>query len=503
LVRAALILTLLQFGASAATFVQQLFIARVVGATTETDGYQVSLAMVVFVAQGVIATALVNAFVPRLATLRREDLDSSRDLAFWAQITVVVVASVVTAVVWIASPAVVSLAAAGLSPMAHASAVESLRIMMLAIPFAAVSGVYTASLYASGDLTYVAVAQIVQNAFAAAFSVIAYGIIGFTAFPLSLVVGTIAGSVALFARLHQRSLVPSRLSTTPPISAGVISAIAGPFAVPVLGAVPGFVERWFTSFFPIGQIAILAYAGRIFSVVMTFGVSVGVVALTRWSEHVADDRDVRSAETSRNAATAVVFAVTPATVVLLLMPDVLVQAFFGSSAMSSSQLSLMSFVLSVYSLSLLPMALITVILRGFYGVGDPNGALNTTAIWVLLWVALDVALVPSYGIVGLAVASVAAVWLALVLGFAKGRRHAWLSVWPAVIMSRETLAIVISSVISVTVAWALIRHVGMPLGLAVLPVVAAYLAMCAAGGSRIAREVVHRAGGRFHFGGCR
>jgi O-antigen/teichoic acid export membrane protein len=98
LARAALILTLLQFGASAATFVQQVFIARVVGATTETDGYQVALAMVVFVAQGIIATALVNAFVPRLVSLAREDVDSSRAFAFWAQINVVSLASVVT--VW-------------------------------------------------------------------------------------------------------------------------------------------------------------------------------------------------------------------------------------------------------------------------------------------------------------------------------------------------------------------------------------------------------------------
>jgi peptidoglycan biosynthesis protein MviN/MurJ (putative lipid II flippase) len=161
----------------------------------------------------------------------------------------------------------------------------------------------------------------------------------------------------------------------------------------------------------------------------------------------------------------------------------------------------MSFVLSMYSLSLLPMALIGVMLRGFYGVGDPNGALKTTAIWVLLWVALDVAIVPSYGIVGLAVASVAAVWLALVLGLARGRRHPWLSVWPALIASRETLAILISSVVSVTAASVLIRQFGLPFGLAVLPVlVAVYLVVCAAGGSRLAREVVQSASRRLRLG---
>jgi putative peptidoglycan lipid II flippase len=500
LVRAALILTFLQFGASAATFVQQVFIARVVGATPETDGYQIALAMVVFLAQGIIATALVNAFVPRLASLMRADVDSSRAFAFWAQINVVSLASVITVVVWIFSPQVVSLAAAGLSPMAHAAAVESLRTLMLAIPFAALSGVYTASLYASGELAIVGVAQIIQNAVAAAFSVIGFGILGFAALPLSLVVGMIAGSATLFARLYRRSLVPSRLKTSAPTSVAIISTLAGPFAVPVIGALPGFVERWFTSFFPVGQIAILAYAGRIFSVVMAFGVSVGVVALSRWSDHGTEDLDARSSETSRSAATAVVFALTPATIALLLMPDLMVQALFGASAMSSSQLALMSFVLRVYSASLVPMALIGVMLRGFYGVGNPNGALKITAIWALLWIALDVAFVPTYGIVGLAIASVAAVWLALVIGLADGRHHLWISAWPAVIISRETGAIVIASVVSVTVASILLRQFGLLLGIAVLPIlVVGHLAICAGGGSRLAREIGHWAIGRLGF----
>jgi peptidoglycan biosynthesis protein MviN/MurJ (putative lipid II flippase) len=118
-----------------------------------------------------------------------------------------------------------------------------------------------------------------------------------------------------------------------------------------------------------------------------------------------------------------------------------------------------------------------------------------------LWVTLDVALVPSYGIVGLAVASVAAVWFALVLGFARGRRHPWLSVWPALIVSRESLAILISSVVSVTIASVLIRQFGLAFGLAALPVlVALYIAACAAGGSRIAREVIQSANRRLSLG---
>ncbi len=498
--RIAFVLTLLQFGASAATFVQQIFIARVVGATTETDGYQVALAIVVFIAQGLIGTALVNAFVPRLASYSHEEADGSRVFTFWAQINVVAVASVATVAIWITSPAVVSISAAGLSPLGHTTAVDSLRLMVLAIPFAALNGVYTATLYAAGDLSFAAAAQITQNTVAAAFSVIGYSFIGFSALPLSLVIGTIAGSLALFGRLHQRSLVPNRLNTRPS-SMGLLGVAVGPFAVPGLWAVPGFVERWFISFFPVGQIAILAYAGRIFSIAMTFGVSLSVVALSRWSTEVGRDGDGPSASTSLSAVRAVVFAVLPATAVLLLMPDIVVQAFFGSSAMSSSQLSLMSFVLAIYSVSLFPVALIGLMICGFYGVGDPNGALRATVIWVVAWVALDVAFIPGFQVVGLAVASVAAVWLAVLVELARGRRDAWLAVWPRVIVSRETLGIAASSAVSVLFASALIRQLGFPLGLA-LPVLAvAYLLLCAAGGSRVARDVL-RVANRLPGVGC-
>jgi hypothetical protein len=112
----------------------------------------------------------------------------------------------------------------------------------------------------------------------------------------------------------------------------------------------------------------------------------------------------------------------------------------------------------------------------------------------MLWIALDVAFIPTYGIVGLAVASVAAVWLALVLGVADGRYHPWISVWPGVIISRETGAIVIASVISVIVGSELIRRWGIEFGLAILPLlVAIHLAICAAGGSRLARQIGHTA----------
>ena len=87
--RVAFLLTVLQLAASGAIFVQQLFIARVVGANEQTDGYQIALALVLFMAQSVIATALVNAFVPPLSAIAREDTKRSRAYAFWAQANVV------------------------------------------------------------------------------------------------------------------------------------------------------------------------------------------------------------------------------------------------------------------------------------------------------------------------------------------------------------------------------------------------------------------------------
>ncbi len=206
--RLALVLTLLQLAASAATFLQQVFIARVLGATEQTDGYQIALAIVLFLLQGVVMGALVNAFVPHLARLTREDAGGARHYSFWAQLNMFVAASFGTILLWIVAPDVVSWTTSGLSPTARSWAVESLRIMVVATPLVAISGVYASALYASGDLKYVAVAQLAQNTIAALFSVVGYIAIGFVALPISLVLGAAVACLALLGRLHGLSLTP-------------------------------------------------------------------------------------------------------------------------------------------------------------------------------------------------------------------------------------------------------------------------------------------------------
>ena len=497
--RLALVLTLLQLAASAATFLQQVFIARVLGATEQTDGYQIALAIVLFLLQGVVMGALVNAFVPHLARLAREDVGGARHYSFWAQLNMFVAASFGTILLWIVAPDVVSWTTSGLSPAARSWAVESLRIMVVATPLVAISGVYASALYASGDLKYVAVAQLAQNTIAALFSVVGYIAIGFVALPISLVLGAAVACLALLGRLHGLSLTPRLQLRHARVSSGsIFRSLAGPLAAPLLAAASGFVERWFMSYFPAGQIAILAYGGRVFSVALAFGVSVGVVGLSQWSRSLGGQVGEAVSETSRSAVVAVLFTSVAGTVALVMMSDVVVQTLFGGSAMDHSQLALMAITLSIYGVGLIPTALLGVVMRGFYAAQEPKSAFGATAIWVSLWFVLDVAWVPPFGIYGLAAASVVAVWLTLAIVLLLWRREPWLSVWPSVIVSRETLTVVLASVVSVGVTAAAFHQLGPVWGLAATPfMVAAFVALAAAGGSTIARAAIrvleHRA----------
>ena len=247
------------------------------------------------------------------------------------------------------------------------------------------------------------------------------------------------------------------------------------------------------SYFPVGQIAILAYAGRIFSVAIAFGVSIGVVTLARWGDGDDGENGAGGATTSHSAASAVLFVLLPATVALMVMPEVIVHALFAGSAMDAGQLSLMSAVLSIYSLSLIPMALIGVLMRGHFASGNARSAISTTVVWMTLWILLDLALIPRYGIYGLAIASVIAVWVALLIALVSSWREPWVSTWRNVVFSSETLAVAISSLISVGVGAALFRLVGLPLALLAVPVlIAAYLGMSALGGSSVARSLFSR-----------
>lgn len=484
---------MLQLGASAATFAQQVFIARVLGATEQTDGYQMALALALFVMPGLTTGPLVNGLVPRLARLTLDDADRARHYVFWAQLTLFVVTSALMIGLWIATPAIITVTAAGLSPATRFWAIDSSRIMVWATPIATLSGVYTASLYVSGDLRFVALAQAAQNVVAALFAILAYRSVGFAALPLSLVIGTLAGCALLFGRLHSRSLLPRQDRRYARVSfKSILTVTAGPLAVPILGSVPGFAERWFMSFFPVGQIAILGYVGRIVNVALAFGVSIGVVALARWSRgHAAGDGRGEVAATSRAAATALLFILLPGTVALVAMSDIVIHVLFGDSRMDPSQLATSTLALSIYALSLIPTALMGLLMRGFYAAENSGSAVGTTVVWVVLNVALDVALVPTFGLYGLATAYVLAVWTTLAIVLIGWRREPWISVWPAVLVSRETLAEGAISIVCVAGAGMVLRHVGLPWGLGVIPFAGAtYLACSAAAGSSLAREVV-------------
>jgi peptidoglycan biosynthesis protein MviN/MurJ (putative lipid II flippase) len=188
---------------------------------------------------------------------------------------------------------------------------------------------------------------------------------------------------------------------------------------------------------------------------------------------------------------AVVFTTLPAAIALLLIPDVAVRLLFGDSEIDVGQLSIMSIVLSIYSLSLLPMALVGVVMRRFYAMSDATSALKLTGLWVVLWVVLDLILIPPFGIYGLAVAAVSAVWLALLSVLVVKGWEPWLAEWPAALLSRETLVISVSSVITVGIAAVVFRHFVVALAVASLPLIfAAYIVLSAIGGSSLARDVV-------------
>lgn len=490
--RLALLLTALQLMASAASFVQQVFIARTLGATEQADGYQIAIALVLFMTQGLLIGPMINAFVPQLTDRLQSGSRDARAYAFWAQSNLIAISAVATLIVWVGAPLIIEVSAAGLSDVARAWAVDSLRLLGLSIPLAASAGLYSGLLYASDDLESVGVAQIIQNVIAAAFAIGGYQIVGFAAIPASMVAGLGIGTAIMWWRLHQRGLTPKRSAGDPPIGPGIIlHVIAGPLTAPLVIALPGFVERWLMSFFPVGQIAILAYSGRIFSVALAFGVSVGLVALARWSSEGRADNPANQTAVSHSAVRAVLFAIVPATAVLIVVPDLAVRTLFEGSALDRDQLDLMALALGIYALGLIPTALVGIMLRGFYAAKDSRGALQATLVWMVLWILLDLALVPTHGLVGLAVASVAAVWIALLVMLRQWRERPWLASWPRILVSRETMGLVFASGVSALLLGATSRLAQQPWPLLALPIAgAAYLGIAWVGGSNLARDIV-------------
>jgi putative peptidoglycan lipid II flippase len=187
-----------------------------------------------------------------------------------------------------------------------------------------------------------------------------------------------------------------------------------------------FADTIIASFLPTGAVSALYYADRLYQLPFgVIGIAAGTVLLPEMSRRLAAG-DAAAAHAAQNRATGFSLALSaPFAVAFLLVPDLIMTALFQRGAFDAEAAARSGAVLGAYGLALPAAVLIRSIVASFYARQDSRTPVIASLTAVALNVALKVVLTGPLGVVGLALATAAGVWVNVLMLFLIARRRGW------------------------------------------------------------------------------
>jgi putative peptidoglycan lipid II flippase len=207
-----------------------------------------------------------------------------------------------------------------------------------------------------------------------------------------------------------------------------------------------FADTIIASFLPTGAVSSLYYADRLYQLpVGVIGIAAGTVLLPEMSRRIAAG-DAAGAYGAQNRAVGFTLALAaPFMVAFLALPDLVMAALFQRGAFDGAAAEQAGAVLAAYALGLPAVVLIRSAVASFYAREDTTTPLIASFAGVGVNIALKIALTGSYGVVGLALGTVAGAWVNFGLLAPLAYRRGWTA--PSAALGRTALAVLIASVV--------------------------------------------------------
>jgi putative peptidoglycan lipid II flippase len=187
-----------------------------------------------------------------------------------------------------------------------------------------------------------------------------------------------------------------------------------------------FADTVIASGLPTGAVSSLYYADRLYQLpVGVIGVAAGTVLLPEMSRLVAAG-DAKAAHGAQNRAMGFTLALAaPFVVAFLAMPELIMAALFRRGAFDAAAAAAAGQVLAAYAVGLPAVVLIRSAVASFYARSDTATPVLASLVAVGVNVALKLALMGSFGVVGLALATAFGAWVNFLLLYALAWRRGW------------------------------------------------------------------------------
>ncbi|HEX2764933.1 MAG TPA: murein biosynthesis integral membrane protein MurJ [Allosphingosinicella sp.] len=271
---------------------------------------------------------------------------------------------------------------------------------------------------------------------------------GGTVTATALAIGVTAGGVIQLALLMvacRRAGVSLRIGR-PRMTPGVRQFVR--VVVPAtLGAgvyqISAFIDTFFLARIGTGAMSYFNYADRLNQLPLgVIGAALGTAILPQVSRHVGAGRPEQAARVQGEAADLAMLLCLPAAAALCAAAGPLIGALFQGGEFSADDARITALVLSIIVIGLPAYVLVKVLTPGFYARQDTATPVKTAAFVLLANIALNFALIPPFGIAGLAAAIAVTSWLncAILYVILHRRGHFRVEAWLAARIAKQFLA---------------------------------------------------------------
>ena len=220
--------------------------------------------------------------------------------------------------------------------------------------------------------------------------------------------------------------------------------------------VSAFIDTFFLGRLGTGAMSYFNYADRLNQLPLgVIGAALGTAILPQVSKHVGANEPGKAARVQGQAAELAMLLCLPAALALSAAAHPLVLALFQGGNFTPQDAAISATVLSIIVLGLPAYVLVKVLTPGFYSRQDTATPVKTAAFVLVANIALNFALIPPFGIAGLAAAMAIASWLNCVILYVilHRRGHFRIEGWLASRIARQFVA-----GLAMVAALLLIRH---------------------------------------------
>lgn len=404
-------------------FVRELLLSYFFGATGMSDAYLISQTIPGTIFQ-FVGTGLTTCFIPvYYRILREHDRDECDTFTNKVLTMVLSFSTVVMALVWLFTPVIVKIFAAGFTGNTLEMAIVFTRIGICSLYFSSVIYVYSSYLQANNVFSITAAAAI-PNSLVIIVSIVLGACWNILALSIGSTLATAVQMAFLWVPVHKFNFRLRLNFHWKDSYLQYFFSLMGPVILGVsVNEINTLLDRTIASQVAIGGISALTYANSLVMLVQGgFAQPVATVFYPRLTKSITEGNH-KAAQTDFHAALQVLLVfLLPVTIGFMILSNDITMAFFGRGAFDQNASVLTSTALSFYAIGIVFVGVRELLARYYYAYGNTKIPMLNAAIGMVVNITLNLTLSRVIGIGGLALAtSVAAIVTVILMWCQCGR----------------------------------------------------------------------------------